>query len=475
MKRFPLRFLGPALALCVLFLSILSWLLVFRDPRALIGIENFYEPLYGKLMPWYFWLAERSGNLLPTLVFAALSVIAIGLYLASLRSDLSKKISIRFAILFQLLAFLAYPVLSTDIFSYIFSDRVFTQYGENIWQVTPDTYPEDKFFIFADWKDQTKVYGALNQIVYLPAAYLGNNDLVLTVVLYKLTTLIFVIAGIWVLEKLTQDLSEKQQSLFLRSIFWNPLVILEFAGNGHNDIIMLFFVLLGILFWKRERWLWAGVALAAAVQIKLIPVVIFGFFTWYLFQKRNWRAALEFDASFVGINALAFLYMSVNPFEFLQRVLYNTSVYWQSLPTLAERFFPGQDFPFSLLFVSICLVLLGLQWKNRWHPIFTSALALLVYLFFFTAAYWNWYVLWIVFLLPFVKQVWLKNIILTFSFTSLLAYPLLWLGQRYTLGKHDLETMWMVLTYLWLVGVPIVVGEVGWKRPKGAQKVLPKL
>lgn len=467
--------LGPFLIACIVILTLLSWVLVFRDPRALIGTENFYTSVHGKLMPWYFWLLERSINFLPTILFAVISCIAFGVYILSLRTSVSKQTTLRFAIAAQLIAFLAYPVLSTDIFSYIFSDRVFTEYGQNIWKVTPDTYPEDRFFIFADWKDQTKVYGALNQIVYLPAASLGNDDLVATVLLYKLTTLAFLLGSVWLVLKLTADLSEKNQSLILRTIFWNPLVILEIAGNGHNDIIMIFFVLLALLLWKREQWLWAGAALAAAVQIKLIPVVLFGFFGWYLLQKRNWSAITTFGGSFALLNAVAFLYMQVNPLEFLQRVLYNTSVYWQSLPNLAERFFPGQSFPFSLLFGTVGLILLALQWRKQWHPVFSSALALLAYLLFFTAAYWNWYVLWILFLIPFLKESWLKNAILVFSFTSLLAYPLLWLGQRYTLGKYDLETAWMVLTYIWLMGVPVGIAILGWKRPKMIEKILLKV
>lgn len=465
-KVFTPRSIVAVLVTCFVVFTLLSWILVFRDPRALIGTENFYSSVHGKLMPWYFWLLERSINLIPTLLFTLVAVLSFVAYFFSLRSSIGKETTIKFALAFQLIAFLAYPILSTDIFSYIFSDRVFTEYGQNIWKVTPDTYPEDKFFIFADWKDQTKVYGALNQIVYLPAAYLGQDDLVTTVILYKLTAAVFALAALWVTVQITKELPEKQQGTLLRALFWNPLFVLEFSGNGHNDIIMIFFLLLSLLLWKEKKWLGAGIALAAAVQIKMIPVVFFGFFAWHLLQKRNWKAIGEYAGGFILVNALAFAYMQVNPVEFLQRVLYNTSVYWQSLPALFERFVPGQGFPFSLLFGAVGIALLILQWRQKWHPIFSSAVALLTYLLFFTAAYWNWYVLWLLFLIPFLKQTWLKNTILAFTVTSFLAYPLLWLGQRYTLGNERLETVWMLLTYLWLMGVPVTISILSWKKPE---------
>jgi hypothetical protein len=456
----------------VVGLALTSWWLLFRDVRALEGIELFYPHLSGKLFPIREVLLSYGLNVIPTIAFVGFGVSAFFCYLVLLQAKISISSVLRWTAILHLMAFLAYPILSTDIFSYIFSDRVFTEYGQNIWKVTPDTYPEDKFFIFSDWTDQTKVYGAFNQIVYLPAAHLGNDDLLLTVVLYKFTALVFVFGSLWLLQKLTTEIGAKNQSLLIRLVFWNPLVILEFAGNGHNDILMIFCVLLSLLFWKKKLWLWAGVALAAAVQIKLIPVILFGFFGWYLLQKRDWRATFAFTGSFVIANAGAFFFMQVNPFEFLQRVLYNTSVYWQSLPSLTERFFPGNNLPFSVGFGVIGLGFLLLQWKKNWHPIFSSSLALLAYLLFFTSAYWNWYVLWVVFLIPFVKETWLKNMILAFSLSSLLAYPLLWLGQRYFWGSADLQTFWMVTMYLWLMGVPAFVGWLGWKRPKIVEKMM---
>jgi len=443
----------PILGLCFVGFVLLSWVLLFRDERALPVYEALYPALGGSLSATRTWLLSYGLNVLPTLAFAATAVVAFIAYLWSLRNSFSVQKVVKAAVAFQLIAFLSYPILSTDIFSYMFADRVQTEYGQNVWEVTPDTFPEDSFASLADWKDQTKVYGAVNQIVYLPAAYLGKGDVAATLLLYKLTTLVFALGSLAVFWKLTNGTKDKVRAILLQTIFWNPLFVLEMVGNGHNDIIMIFFVLLSILLWKQQRWLWAGVALALAVQVKLIPVVLFAYFAWYLLQKKNWAGLFRYSGAFLVVNALSFLFMQVNPLQFLERVLYNNSVYWQSLPALVERFWPGSNLPFGLVLVGVGLGLAYLQWVKKWHPIFTSALALLLYLLFFSSAYWNWYVLWVLVLIPFIKESWLKRTILALSFTSLLAYPLLWFSLRYGFGNP----IWPIVTYLWIFGVPVGV------------------
>jgi Gpi18-like mannosyltransferase len=57
----------------------------------------------------------------------------------------------------------------------------------------------------------------------------------------------------------------------LLAFAWNPLVLYEFVANGHNDAVMMAFVLLGVFFWDRGRIYLMVAALTAALLIK-IPV-----------------------------------------------------------------------------------------------------------------------------------------------------------------------------------------------------------
>ena len=48
----------------------------------------------------------------------------------------------------------------------------------------------------------------------------------------------------------------------------NPLVLLEAIGNGHNDMLMLALITLGLVLWQRGRWAWATFALTLATSSK---------------------------------------------------------------------------------------------------------------------------------------------------------------------------------------------------------------
>lgn len=443
------------------FLFLSCWLL-FRDVRALIGIGNLYPDLKTPLFEIQNLLLRYGLNTLPTLFFGILAIISFGAYLASLRTKINLRKTVLYAVIFQAIIFFSYPILSTDIFSYMFSDRVFTEYGQNIWKVSPDTFRDDPYEIFSDWRDQTKVYGAVNQIIYLPASYLGGENFILTVLLYKAVSLIFSLATLLVVLRLTKSLDLDKRSSIVRMIFWNPLFILEILGSGHNDIAMLFFFLLSYLFYERKQWFVAGIVLALSVQVKMITIIFFGFAMLQLLQNKRFSELAKFAVGFILINVASFWYMHINPLEFLSRVFYNTSVYWQSLPSLVHKFFINEKPVFTFMLVAMLIGLLLTQLRQKLKPLLVSTLFLLGYLFFFTAAYWNWYVLWVLLLVPFCRQKWLSVTVLIFSFTSLTAYPLLWLSQRFAYEN----ILWQFVFYFWIFVVPLISSLVFIKKPK---------
>jgi hypothetical protein len=60
---------------------------------------------------------------------------------------------------------------------------------------------------------------------------------------------------------------------------WNPLLAVDFAGGGHNDVWMMAFVLAALVLADRSRTVLAGVSWAIAVFIKsvalgLVPVAL---------------------------------------------------------------------------------------------------------------------------------------------------------------------------------------------------------
>jgi Glycosyltransferase family 87 len=66
---------------------------------------------------------------------------------------------------------------------------------------------------------------------------------------------------------------------------WNPLLALHAAGSGHNDAVMMAFVLLALLLARSRRAQAAGVAWAAAVWIKWVPLVFWA--AWLAWRRRR--------------------------------------------------------------------------------------------------------------------------------------------------------------------------------------------
>lgn len=69
---------------------------------------------------------------------------------------------------------------------------------------------------------------------------------------------------------------------------WHPLPVWEFAGNGHVDAAALAFVALALLAAVRLRPALAGAALGAAVLCKLLPIAI----APALWRRWDWRTPL---------------------------------------------------------------------------------------------------------------------------------------------------------------------------------------
>lgn len=449
---FPRPALHIVLLVCFFLFTVLSWIIVFRDPRAIIGVGNLYPSIRPSLDAIQITLSQYGLNSLPTIAFAVVAFTAFVCYIKSLTTKISLRLTIIAAVLFQLVTFISYPVLSTDIFSYIFSERVSTEHHQNIWQVKPATFPDDQFGVLADWKDTTSVYGGAHYYLYIIPSLLGKNDLLTLVFLYKLVPLLFSLGSLCIMYLLLRNENKEWIEKGLRLVFWNPLFVLEIAGSAHNDSMMLFFVLGSVYLFKKQLWLLSGIVLALAVQVKLIPIVLFFFFLGYLFRKKAFLSSLIFVSGFVSINALSFSLMQVSLFSFLERVGYNGGVYWQSLQTISIAFFPWGTKVIILAFLLWFIGYIVWQWQRKVDPIHAYIVVILVYLLFVSAAYWNWYALWILPLVPFIKSIKLKLAVIILTFTSLMAYPLLWVIYR--INNHS--PLWTIVNYLFIFAPPIL-------------------
>jgi hypothetical protein len=71
---------------------------------------------------------------------------------------------------------------------------------------------------------------------------------------------------------------------------WNPLMLVEFAASGHNDVVMLTFVLLAVWLHLKGWWRLAALALGVAALVKLPAIIFMPGYLWLLLWEGAIRA-----------------------------------------------------------------------------------------------------------------------------------------------------------------------------------------
>jgi hypothetical protein len=109
-------------------------------------------------------------------------------------------------------------------------------------------------------------------------------------------------------------LSQTQRTTGLAVLAWNPLVLFEVAGNAHNDVLMVSFVLLSLLlFTHSSRGILASAALALGTLVKYLSGIGF---IWLAVasaaRATNWpRRARRVVA--IGLTAIAITFVVALP------------------------------------------------------------------------------------------------------------------------------------------------------------------
>lgn len=191
--------------------------------------------------------------------------------IASMRINLfqiSSKLIFGFAILFNLTLVLIPPIASDDVFSYISESRVVSKYRSNPYYVPYDEFKHDILYskIKTVWSKDVTNYGPLFTAFGTIFTFVGGDNLLLNVYLFKIVFVALNLLVAWLIFKVTKS----KTSLILYS--WNPLILFEISLNAHNDILMVAFFVLSLYFLVKDNSLnshllsWVLLILSALVK-----------------------------------------------------------------------------------------------------------------------------------------------------------------------------------------------------------------
>jgi hypothetical protein len=183
----------------------------------------------------------------------------------------SVRLALGAAVLFRLVAAAAPPSLSDDVFRYVWDGRVQAA-GHHPYRFAPAD-PERR-----ELRDDA-VYPRINHpeipTIYPPLAemlFAALASLKLGPIGFKLALALLDVGVIAALMRLLRVLGAPPDRVVLYA--WNPLAIVEIAMSGHIEPLGLLFVVIAVAGLIDEKPYRAAAALGAAIQAKLLPLIL---------------------------------------------------------------------------------------------------------------------------------------------------------------------------------------------------------
>ena len=431
--------------------TLLSFILLLRNDWAVQTIASFYPQIGQTLFNLKDTALKLHLNTVPTALYFLIVLSAFYCYWRIVTGKWIKNQQcgkiLLCSIVFQGILVASYPALSTDVFDYILQNRVAFTYQQNPWITPPIAFPADPFINLGHWQRISSVYGPVHHVLALFPEIVGGDDLIRSVLGFKFLMVIFTYLTARFLIML---IPEKDKARHLALFMFNPLVLIETAGNAHNDIIMVAFMVASLVALRRNRFPIAGILIGLGAMVKLYAVALIPLYLAFLARKGKWVSALGLLVSSFCTVLFGIWFMGINSLQNQIRLFgWVFTLRLNSLPNLLNML---PDWVFLLPFLVFALYKLSAI-DDKTKIVRTYVILTLVYLLFVVELYWAWYPIWYI---PFLSLLRLTRIVkaaLTFAMTSSLHYAILFLSHRFSY-QHIL---WTVAIYLFLIVPPIIV------------------
>jgi hypothetical protein len=450
---------------------------------------------------WLFseaWLAPASSYNLPfLLLFAATLLALVGTYALAVivvrrvrlvGSDRGwLLLLLGGALVFGITLLFLPGLFSDDVFSYIFSGRILSIYHLDPLNTAPFQFPGDPYLRWViSGRAAPNIYGpfwlCISSLLVGISASL-NAGPAITLLLFKGVMLLSHLCNCLLLWLILGRVAPQHRLLGTLLYAWNPLALLELAGMGHYEGVLLTLFLLAVFVyvWGRKhagrRWYEIGVLVifGIAAGTNLVTLLITPLFVWFTLRTENnmaravrafcwrmgivlacmtliylpfWRGAPTFFAITSAIDMAHFVHSPLGVLVGPMRGFFSDVARWAHFPpimqpvTAADLTLRGST---TVIFALIYLHLFGqvrlapaapasqdgivadTQTRIPGFDVLLSSWcgAVLAYLFLASGEFWPWYVLWVLWIVVMRKLDILTITVLLLSGTSLFVYPLM--------------------------------------------------
>lgn len=318
-----------------------------------------------------------------------------------------------FIIIIGVLFTIILPTTSFDVFSYIGNGWVDSHYNENpyytsVQNVWDKNGPDEMLGKVARcWRTEPVVYGPIWSVICKALTSLSFGNITASLYIFKLASLIIFLASTYLIYKITN------KKIFVAMFALNPFVLFEFLSNVHNDIFLVFFILLGIYFIKNRKNIFLSVVcIAIATGIKYLSILLLPFILIYAIKEEKTKnkiiKTLLYVLEFVAI-ICAFYLLYIKDFRVLSGIFVQQNKYGRSIFLVIYYLLNGDEkaldlikilslaiFAFSYIAILFKLFLAKDSNNIKFSQLMkTYQMFLLIFTFVLITNFNPWYVIWL--------------------------------------------------------------------------------
>jgi hypothetical protein len=258
---------------------------------------SIYQTLEKSLQQVGFY--QRPISAIIFIVLAGLLFIFYLLFLyLTKKGSLSLKNLTILTILSAVILGFSYNAFSYDLFNYIFDARIASFYHLNPYFYKPTDFVSDPMLNFMRWTQRTYPYGPSWLLLTVPLSFIGMNYFLPTFFLFKILMASSFLGSCYLIYKISAKLFPAHKLLNVAFFAFNPLVLIETLVSAHNDIPMIFFILLSIYLFLQKKKILSWVSNLFSVGIKFSTGALLPLFILIEFFERTGRR-INWDKVFI--------------------------------------------------------------------------------------------------------------------------------------------------------------------------------
>ncbi len=266
------------LAYCLLLAGFFVYSFTQVDLSLTLSKLSFYQTAEKSLQYVGFYQRPLSAAIFSVTAVLLFVFYGLFLYLAK-KGKIALRSLIALTILSAVILAFSYNAFSYDLFNYIFDARILSHYHLNPYLYKPDDFTNDPMLNFMRWTHRTFPYGPSWLILTVPLTLIGVGYFLPTFFLFKVLMALSFLGSCYLVYKISAKIFPEYKIINTVFFAFNPLVLIETLVSAHNDIPMIFFILLAIYLFvlKKKVLSWASNLFSIGIKFStgaLLPLFI---------------------------------------------------------------------------------------------------------------------------------------------------------------------------------------------------------